>query len=119
LLARGRPSAREWLDEQAHGVIAAASADVGVLFDAGIDRISRILVLGDPGAPTSVLLQHLRAQGIELLERPRTAAAPAVRVDLVVIGVSAPSQDPSDTPPPDLLDYHARGISLLLIYRRT
>lgn len=115
LLARGRPSAREWLDEHAQGVIASAPADVGVLFDAGLDRISRILVLGDPGPATRALLEHLRAQGIELLERPRTAAPPAVRVDLVIVGVSGES----DAPTPDLVDYHARGISLLLIHRRT
>jgi Kef-type K+ transport system membrane component KefB len=115
LLARGRPSGREWLDEQAQGVIANAPADVGVLYDAGLDRIARILVLGDPGAPTVALLEHLRARGIELLERPRTAAPPAVRVDLVIVALASPS----DAPTPDLLDYHARGISLLLIHKRT
>lgn len=114
LLARGRPSGRECLDEQACGVIANAPADVGVLFDAGLDRISRILVLGDPGAATRALLEHLRAQGIELLERPRTAAPPAVRVDLVVVGLAGLDHAPT----PDLLDYHARGISLLLVHQR-
>jgi Kef-type K+ transport system membrane component KefB len=115
LLGRGRPDAREWLDEHARGVTAAASADVGVLFDASLDRISRILVLGDPGTSTWAMLERLRSLGVELLERPRSAAVPAVRVDLVIVGWAGPS----DAPTPDLLDYHARGISLLLIHRRT
>jgi Kef-type K+ transport system membrane component KefB len=115
LLGRGRPDAREWLDEHARGVTAAASADVGVLFDASLDRISRILVLGDPGTSTWAMLEHLRSHGVELLERPRSAPVPAVRVDLVIVGWAGPS----DAPTPDLLDYHARGISLLLIHRRT
>jgi Kef-type K+ transport system membrane component KefB len=115
LLGRGRPDAREWLDEHAHGVTETASADVGVLYDAGLDRISRILVLGDPGSSTWTMLEHLRSLGVELLERPRSAAVPAVRVDLVIVGWAGPT----DAPTPDLLDYHARGISLLLIHRRT
>jgi hypothetical protein len=86
-----------------------------VLFDAGLDRISRILVLGDPGIATWTMLEHLRTLGIELLERPRSATPPAVRVDLVIVGWAGPS----DAPSPDLLDYHARGISVLLVHRRT
>jgi hypothetical protein len=61
------------------------------------------------------MLEHLRSLGVELLERPRSAPVPAVRVDLVIVGWAGPS----DAPTPDLLDYHARGISLLLIHRRT
>jgi Kef-type K+ transport system membrane component KefB len=115
LLGRGRPNPREWLDEQARGVVASAKADVGVLFDAGLDRISRILVLGDPGACTWAILEHLRTLGIELVERPRAVAPLACRVDLVIVGVAGPD----DAPSPDLLDYHARGISLLLVHTRT
>jgi hypothetical protein len=86
-----------------------------VLFDAGLDRVSRILVLGDPGAPTWALLERLRTLGIELIERPRTVAPLAGRVDLVVVGMDGSDGEPS----PELLDYIARGISLLSIYKRS
>jgi Kef-type K+ transport system membrane component KefB len=114
LLARGRPTPRASLDEHARALVAAAPADVGVLFDAGLDRISRILVLGDLGAPATGLLGQLRTVGVEVLDHPPSAPPPAIRVDLVVVGMAGPD----DAPPLDLLDYHARGISVLVIHRR-
>jgi Kef-type K+ transport system membrane component KefB len=114
LLARGRPDPRGWLDEHARAMVVAAPADVGVLFDAGLDRIAKILVIGDPGAPTRWLLERLRGLGVELFEHPHSAPPSSIRPDLVVVGLASPQ----DAPSPDLLDYHARGISVLLIHKR-
>lgn len=117
VLERGRPHAGELVGETASHVLAQCSSDVAILFDAGLDRVARVLVVDAPGRDAAVQAvgERLRAAGAELhSERAeQLARRGGRRVDLVVFGLSSGAPEPATLDA--CLDLHARGISLLLI----
>lgn len=123
VLERGRPLERALVGPTAARVLVDARSEVAVLFDAGLERIARVLVVVDPRAPEPALLalaERLRASGAELNVEPIPAGGTAGlarraghRVDLALLALAEGESDAAGLDA--CLDLHARGISLVLV----
>ncbi len=116
LLERGRPLERDLVGPTAGRVLVECRSDVAVLFDAGLERLTRVLVIASASSPDRALLdvsRRLREGGAEVIthEHPPSGGR---RFDLVVLALDEHGEAGRvrlDT----CLDLHARGVSLLLV----
>jgi Kef-type K+ transport system membrane component KefB len=119
LLERDRPLDHELVGPTARKVLLDCRSDVAVLFDAGLERLDRVLLLGSPEQDDRVLLdlgRRLRECGVELVtgEHPRSVGR---RFDLVVLALDEHAE-PARARLDACLDLHARGVSLLIVRTR-
>ncbi|MFV8754864.1 cation:proton antiporter [Nannocystaceae bacterium ST9] len=123
VLERGRPQGRELVGPTAERVLLDCRSDVAVLFDAGLDRLARVLVLAgasERDRAALALAERLREAGIELVraspdELGRLARR---RFDLVVLAFDELAESARERLDA-CLDLHARGTSLLLVRSRS
>lgn len=118
LLERGRPLDHDLVGPTARRVLVECRSDVAVLFDAGLDRLARVLMIASPSEPDRTLLdlaRRLRESGVEVIIDEQQGLGR--RFDLVMLALDEHAE-PARARLDACLDLHARGVSLLLVRTR-